>query len=120
MAVVAALSIAMAPAAGATSDGCGDLDNGQLCIYHPAGPSGDYETRYFKNGGPDVVVMLGEQAKTPDGNVQPKDYDSTWLTAKAGRTVSKTRYLTMDKGWCIRAAMKTKSGETYIGKWYCM
>ena len=120
MAFFAAISIVMAPEASATTDGCGDLDNGQLCIFHPSKPSGNYETRYFKNGGADVLVMLGEQAKTPNGTVQPKDYDSAWLTAKAGHTVSKTRYLTMDKGWCIRAAMKTKAGDTYIGKWYCM
>ncbi|GGZ21758.1 hypothetical protein GCM10010300_76840 [Streptomyces olivaceoviridis] len=113
-----AVSVVVAPSASATADGCGDLSNGQLCIKHPSTPGGTYTTEYFKHSGGDVQVQLGYQSKYDD-TTQPKHFDSPWLTAKSGKTVKHGRYLTLDKGWCIRALMKTHDDD-FVGKWYCL
>ncbi|BCM65726.1 hypothetical protein EASAB2608_01060 [Streptomyces sp. EAS-AB2608] len=113
-----AVSVLVAPSASATADGCGDLSNGQLCIKHPSTPGGTYTTEYFKHSGGDVKVELGYQSRYSN-KMQPKHFDSGWLTAKSGKTLKKGRYLTLDKGWCIRPLLKTHDDE-FVGKWYCL
>lgn len=113
-----AASLFVAPEASATTDGCGDLTNGVLCIEWPSTPGGNYTTSYWKHDGSDVDVKLGYQTRY-QSNEHPKTYDSPWLTAKSGKYTKQWRCLTLDDGWCIRALMKT-SDDSFIGKWHCL
>ncbi|OKH98924.1 hypothetical protein A6A06_25290 [Streptomyces sp. CB02923] len=119
-AAFAASSLITAPAASATPRGCGDMANGQLCIKQPAGNhyGGYYTTDYFKHSGKAAKVKLGYRARTPNGKDNGIVWDSKWLNVKAGKPVQKKRYLTMDRGWCIRGYMKS-GGKTYQTKYLC-
>ncbi|MFD7665148.1 hypothetical protein [Streptomyces sp. NPDC059788] len=119
-AAFAASSLITAPAASATPRGCGDMANGQLCVNQPPGNhyGGYYTTEYVKHHGKPVKVKLGYRAKSASGQDHGIVWDSKWLTAKDGKVVQKKRYLTMDRGWCIRGYMKS-GGKTYETKYLC-
>ncbi|MFF0747181.1 hypothetical protein ACFYVL_43060 [Streptomyces sp. NPDC004111] len=59
-------SLVTAPAANATPSGCGDLENGQLCLTGgKIGESGNYlfTAKYLRTKNGEVTVKLGSQRK---------------------------------------------------------
>ncbi|MFD3582793.1 hypothetical protein [Streptomyces sp. NPDC058683] len=109
-------SLAFAPQASATPDGCGDLDNGQLCIRKV---DGKWVTSYFRHSGDgSIKVRLGWQEKFSNGYVDSAQYDSPLLSVAAGKDVKYGRKPVKQSDSCIRGNMKHNSDE-YVTKWVC-
>ncbi|WP_242578263.1 hypothetical protein [Streptomyces sp. MST-110588] len=117
---VLAASLAAAPTASATTDGCGDLSNGQLCVRGgKLGTTGTYKfTTSYWRGGPangEVTVKLGTQRKNDDITAYP-----LWFGSKKTRNgyaeLSRSHKLNSDE--CVRGVMQYK-GKTFTTKWRC-
>jgi hypothetical protein len=119
LAAILFASVAFAPQASATPNGCGDTDNGQLCIRKV---DGKWVTSYWRHGagGADgsITVRLGWQEKFSNGYVDSAQFDSPKLTVEAGKTIKYGRNPVKQNDSCIRGTMK-HSSDTYVTKWVC-
>ncbi|GHH57675.1 hypothetical protein GCM10018773_65320 [Streptomyces candidus] len=114
------IGLVAAPAASATTAGCGELTNGLLCLDKlTPRESGDYRVQYDRYSGSGALsVKMGIQHKSEGYN--PKAF--TWLgtdTVSAGGSVwSDKRYYTITDGDCLRGGM-VAGGKSFVTKWRC-
>ncbi|MGH4028503.1 hypothetical protein ACQB60_06155 [Actinomycetota bacterium Odt1-20B] len=110
-------SLVMAPSASATTQGCGDLSNGQLCIKGPVPNKGTYTISYYRFKGGEITVNLGYEIKLERRN---KIVEGHWLgNKKTKNSIARAKkYVLMGDEGCIRGMMK-HSGHKYVTKWRC-
>ncbi|MFJ9160300.1 hypothetical protein ACIRPS_26250 [Streptomyces griseoviridis] len=109
--------LVVAPPAGATPQGCGDLSNGQLCITGPVPTPGTYTVSYWRHISAEITVRLGHQIKIErTGRIA----QTTWLGKKKTQNGSAklSRFVDLDGEGCIRGIM-SHGGETFVSKWRC-
>ncbi|MFF3367077.1 hypothetical protein [Streptomyces misionensis] len=117
---VLGVTVIAAPAASATPSGCGDLENGQLCI--TGGKVGVHGTftwtvGYSRSKSGQITVTLGDQRKNSKITALPTYYGSV-KTNKTANYAQLSNKHGIDAGDCIRGIMEYK-GKTYVTKWRC-
>lgn len=114
------VTVIAAPAASATPSGCGELDNGQLCITGgKVGVNGTYTwtVSYSRSKAGQITVTLGDQRKNSKITALPTYY-GTATTNKTANYATLSNKHGINAEDCIRGIMEYK-GTTYVTKWRC-
>lgn len=118
LAAILAGCVIAAPAASATAAGCGDLDNGQLCLTGGSvGKTGEFTftAQYDRHTSGEITLTLGSQRKNSKITALPLWF-GTKTTHNGFASISKRHHI--DSGDCIRGVMDYK-GTMYVTKWRC-
>ncbi|MEU6844779.1 hypothetical protein ABZ930_23185 [Streptomyces sp. NPDC046716] len=97
-------------------NGCGETDNGHLCIGGPSPRTGTYKISYNRwNADGEIKVKLGYEIKMiRDGRI----YESKWVGSKKTRNgfAAFEKHITMGEKDCVRGKMEY-GGRKFVSKW---